>query len=256
MGKSQLEPTENLQFIGALFRHGLGLVQMPTDRWTKIQMAVHHALMEELVFCQQPSCISLLTLQMFQVSYIGWCYSYLGPHLWWWQNPLNVLEENCLLLTQVSSVRDVLLKGWSAHLNHQVMSGLWSSEERRSHINVLEFKALINAVHHWRQILYQASLMVAMDNTTVASHINCFPSWIASHINCLSGITLSLYCKWWSSSSTWLTPLQMWAWHLTGVMNVLSDTLLQPSNLKQHSGILVGLPEMVDAEYRPVHHQI
>ena len=44
---------------------------------------------------------------------------------------------------------DASVEGWGAHLNDQETSGLWSSEEIRSHIGVLEIKAVINAVHHW-----------------------------------------------------------------------------------------------------------
>ena len=61
MGKSQLEPTPNMQFIDALLHPGLGLVQIPNDRGMKIQKAVHYALMEELVFHQWQSIIGLLT---------------------------------------------------------------------------------------------------------------------------------------------------------------------------------------------------
>ena len=48
MDKSWLEPTQNLQFIGGLLTPDLVLVQVPTDRWMKIQMAVHRALVQDL----------------------------------------------------------------------------------------------------------------------------------------------------------------------------------------------------------------
>ena len=38
---------------------------------------------------------------------------------------------------------DASLEVWGAHLNYQVMSGLWSSKIRNSHISVLELKAVI-----------------------------------------------------------------------------------------------------------------
>ena len=80
----------------------------------------------------------------------------LGPHLQWWQNPMNVLGSH---------------NSWGDHLNDQVTLGLWLFEERSSHISVLELKAMINKVCHWRQILCQANLMVITDKITVAAYI-------------------------------------------------------------------------------------
>ena len=111
-----------------------------------------------------------------------WLPESLRPHHWWWQNLLNVLEGISwqLFNTTHHMYFDALLEGWGAQLNDQVMSGLWSSERRSSHFNVLELKALINTVHQWKQILCQVSLMVAMDTVTVTAS--------APH-------TQHLYCK-------------------------------------------------------------
>ena len=59
--KSSMEWTQNLQFIRTWLNPGLGLVQIPNDIWTKIQMAVHHPLMEELALRQWQCLLCLLT---------------------------------------------------------------------------------------------------------------------------------------------------------------------------------------------------
>ncbi|XP_041349464.1 zinc metalloproteinase nas-13-like [Gigantopelta aegis] len=67
---------------------------------------------------------------------------------------------------------DASLEGWGAHLSNQTTSGLWSPVELGLHINLLELLAVYYAILHWRQMLTEASLMVATDSTTAAAYIN------------------------------------------------------------------------------------
>ena len=68
-------------------------------------------------------------------------------HLKWWEDLQNLMAgapihhvHNTLVFTDVSQ------KGWGAHLNEIVLSGLWSNKEDQLHINALELKAVLLAL--------------------------------------------------------------------------------------------------------------
>ena len=69
-------------------------------------------------------------------------------HLKWWENlhnlmagaPIHPHVHNTLVFTHASQ------KGWGAHLNDLVLSGLWLNKESQLHINVLELKAVLLAL--------------------------------------------------------------------------------------------------------------
>ena len=69
-------------------------------------------------------------------------------HLKWWENLQNLMAgapihphfHNTLVVTDASQ------KGWGAHLNEIVLSGLWSNKEAQLHINVLQLKAVLLAL--------------------------------------------------------------------------------------------------------------
>ena len=48
-------------------------------------------------------------------------------------------------------------------------SDIWTCSECRLHINVLEFKAVVLALHHWVSVLQGHQVMIATENTTVGA---------------------------------------------------------------------------------------
>ena len=54
--------------------------------------------------------------------------------------PIHPHVHNTLVFMDASQ------KGWGAHLNDLVLSGLWSNKESQLHINVLELKAVLLAL--------------------------------------------------------------------------------------------------------------
>lgn len=67
---------------------------------------------------------------------------------------------------------DASLTGWGATLDDLEMSGLWSSRETGLHINVLEARAILNAVSRWKHLLRNHAVTVRSDNTTSVAYIN------------------------------------------------------------------------------------
>ena len=91
----------------------------------------------------------------------------------WWEDENNLLPgaplhpptPSVTILTDASHAR------WGGHLGEQRVSGLWTPEESGLHINLLEMKAVINTLLHFKDQLKNQTLLVMSDNTTVVSYI-------------------------------------------------------------------------------------
>ena len=97
----------------------------------------------------------------------------LKESLVWWSNRqrlekgLSLLhkEPDLLLFTDASRER------WGATLNHIHLSGQWSKEEAREHINKLELRAILYALKSMRDQVENKIVGVFADNTTALSYI-------------------------------------------------------------------------------------
>ena len=67
---------------------------------------------------------------------------------------------------------DASNEGWGAHLDQRSTKGLWSDQEKRLHINVLELKAVSLALRNFKDQCQNQTVLVAMDNSTVVACIN------------------------------------------------------------------------------------
>ena len=63
-------------------------------------------------------------------------------------------------------------EGWDAHLDQRSTQGLWSDQEKRLHINVLELKAVSLALRNFKDQCQDQTVLVATDNSTVVAYIN------------------------------------------------------------------------------------
>ena len=98
----------------------------------------------------------------------------ISAHLDWWQNPANVMrgadfhpkDHSIQLFTDASN------KGLGTHLDQSSTKGLWSDQEKRLHINVLELKAVSLALRSFKDQCQNQTVLVAPDNSTVVAYIN------------------------------------------------------------------------------------
>ena len=67
---------------------------------------------------------------------------------------------------------DASLTGWGATCSHQRTGGPWSRIKRKVHINCLELRAAILAVHTFAKNRDKILLLVCLDNTTAVAYIN------------------------------------------------------------------------------------
>ena len=139
-------------------------------------------------------------------------------HLKWWEDlqdlmtgaPIHPHVHSTLVFTDASK------KGWGAHLNDLVLSGLWSNKESQLHINVLELKAVLLALKGLQEHLQGQKVLICSDNSTVVSYLS------------KEGGTHSIeMCAliWRILAFTNSRRIQIRARHVPGCLNVTADSL-------------------------------
>ena len=106
--------------------------------------------------------------------------------------------------------------GWGAFLHPYHVSGLWSPQEARLHINSLELLAVFLALQSFEDLIFEQSIMIRSDNSTVVSYIN---HQGGTHSPSLCNLTLVLW-DWCRERS-----IHLLASHVPGEDNLLADFL-------------------------------
>ena len=98
----------------------------------------------------------------------------ISTHIDWWQNPANVMKGSDLHPKDhsIQIFTDSSNEGWGAHLDQSSTKGLWSDQEKRLHINVLELKAVSLALRSFKDQCQNQTVLVATDNSTMVAYIN------------------------------------------------------------------------------------
>ena len=113
---------------------------------------------------------------------------------------------------------DASVQGWGAHCAHMTAQGLWSTQQSKLHINVLELKAGLMALKTFvlQLSLQQRIIQVASDNTTVCLHKQAGRYSLLGHFcpNLASVCLLSEEQK-----------VVLSTRHVPGVMNLVADQL-------------------------------
>ena len=150
---------------------------------------------------------------------------------------LHPKDRNIQLFTDTSN------KGWGAHLDQNSTKGLWSDQEERLHINVLE----LNAVS--LDQCQNQTVLVATDNSTVVAYIN------------KEGGTHSVeMCAflWKIMTLCHCCHITLKARHIPGCLNVMANlsrsNQVQSTEWSLHSGVQTDLPKVVHSPPRPICH--
>ena len=98
----------------------------------------------------------------------------ISAHLDWWQNPTNVMRGADLHPKdhRIQLFTDASNEGWGAHLEQNCTKGLWSDKENRLHINVLDLKAVSQALRSFKDQCHNQTVLVVTDYSTVVAYIN------------------------------------------------------------------------------------
>ena len=197
--KSELEPKQIFNFVGYQFDLEEGRVRPTQERWLALTDKVRSILSGPVCPVRQfMSLIGLLTATEKQVHLgrlhmrpIQWHLKNnwripeslekvipvpksLHPHLGWWLEEDNVLLGQPLhpLKHALQIFTDASKEGWGAHLDECTARGTWSLPESMLHINQLELKAVFLALKEFRTLVYNKTVLIATDNTTVVAYIN------------------------------------------------------------------------------------
>ena len=91
----------------------------------------------------------------------------------WWLDNLDgfvtPVKRNKPIMTVTS---DASKKGWGAECNGMTTGGMWTLEESRLHINLLELKAALFALKTFCKDIHHSSILIRSDNSTTVAHIN------------------------------------------------------------------------------------
>ena len=142
----------------------------------------------------------------------------LHPRLRWWLEESNVLLGQPLhpLKHALQIFTDASKEGWGAHLDEHTARGQWSLPESKLHINHLELKAVFLALKEFQTLVFNKTVLVATDNTTVVAYINKEGGMKSGSLCALLWRILS-----------WCTRQQVTlrARHIPGRLNVIADKL-------------------------------
>ena len=67
--------------------------------------------------------------------------------------------------------KELLEKGWGAHLQELTVLGAWTENEDDPHMNILEMKAILLAYNAFQQCLLGHKVALICDNSAVISYV-------------------------------------------------------------------------------------
>ena len=114
-------------------------------------------------------------------------------------------------------------KGWGSHLEQSSTKGLWSDQEKRLHINVLELKAVSLALRRFKDQCQNQTVLVATENSTVVAYINK-----------QGGTHSAEMCALLWKIMTWCHHyhITLKARHIPGCLNVMADLLSRSNQVR------------------------
>lgn len=206
--KSELTPSQNLQFLGFGINTLSMLIQLPLAKRLSLTSEIHHLLSQDRVSVRTlskligqlsatiqavfPAPLHYRSLQRLKREGLqGGSYESLvvldqetREELAWWLSNIrswkgrSILEDSVsLLITSDSSAQR-----WGAICNGTIIEGCWSLLERTRHINELELLAAFLALQSFAKLLDQGCVTLQMDNTAAIAAINRLGSPRSRHL--------------------------------------------------------------------------
>ena len=172
--KSDLQPKQVCQYIGAVFDSRSATVTPPRDRYRLTRDKILRYRNQALTLRQWMSLLGELS-SLQDLTYRGrlnlrYFQSWINKHryrdldtvlriddtvqldLQWWIQDHLILPGTDMVPPppDLQLFTDASLEGWGAHMNDEQISGTWTFHED-VHVDVLELMAVINAVRHWNR---------------------------------------------------------------------------------------------------------
>ena len=142
---------------------------------------------------------------------------------WWLHLPrLSLGVSLCQVSPDLHFWSDASDVGWGAHLDRQVVSGLWDAHQAALSINARELLAVKLGLHQFQSSLRGRTVAVFCDHTTAVAYLRKEGGTRSPLLNTLAQAIL----RWSESLSIRLAPQ-----FLPGSNNVLADALSRPHQL-------------------------
>ena len=245
--KSELDLTQDLQFLRIHLRLDLGRALLPESKAGEIVACTRHLsslkvlnysqvshLMGSLNWASGLIPLGRLYLRPLQrhfhslgltnrftpprqsdpVVLANLLRQWLDPHFLTSGIPIRPFQADYTIFTDASG------QGWGAHMGDSKISGIWTRIDRKLHVNCLGLKAVTCALQHWAPLLQGHQVMIATDNSTVVSYIN---KQGGTRSTSLLRLTVELFL--WLESQ----DIIVWARHIPGCLNVIADHLSRPN---------------------------
>ena len=241
--KCDLDPAQVYEFIGILFDLVVGTAQ-PAPHWLEAFLTLARQFLDtdQLPAVKWQQLLGHMTsleklvprgrLHMRPLQYClrdQWTASQSPDHLvtlseearvalqWWSHRPHLVKGVSLHHSTpEVRLFTDASTQGWGAHIGADEVGKPWPSSLLLKHINFLELKAVILALHHFQSQIQGRHVIVMTDNMTTVGHIK---NQGGTHSRELFSLTRELFL-WVDSHHVTLT-----AQHIPGHLNVVADRL-------------------------------
>ena len=133
--------------------------------------------------------------------------------LWWIENVQAYPKKVQVVSPSVTLTTDASLEGWGAVRENDRTGGNWTTDEKKSHINVLELKAVLFGLQALCGNVNSATIKIMTDNSTTMACINRIGS---AREEC-NNVTRDIWL--WCMSK----DIKLLAAHLPGVDNVIAD---------------------------------
>ena len=245
--KSELDLTQDLQFLEIRLRLDLGEASLPESKtWEIVARARHLSSLRVLTYSQVSQLMGSLSwasgliplgrlyLRPLQRHFhslrsdkpvyatasirpTGPCQpstALAGPTFSYLGNPYPHF------LADFTIFMDASTKGWGAHMGDSQILGTWTRTDCMLHINCLELKAVVSVLQHWAPVLQGHRVMIATDNSTVVSYIN---KQGGTHSPTLLRLTVELLL--WLEAQNIIVRAR----HIPGCLNVIADHLSRPN---------------------------
>ena len=136
--------------------------------------------------------------------------------LWWTRERLLSGISMTTLLPDHHFWSDASDQGWGAFLGSQLVSGLWSLEERSLSINLRELRAIRLGLHHFRDQIQGLTVAMYCDNTTAVAYLRNQGGTVSDSLNQEAQAIL----RWAEEMKLTLVPQ-----FIIGKDNVIADSL-------------------------------
>ena len=282
--KSQLQPQQDLVYLGAFLQLRQGIVSPTESRFQKITEL--SSLVMKKKFSTAEEILQLLGLMVSMIGLVPHARLFLRPlqiyllahwkpssrdlqapipvqppllpHLRWWTVPQNILIGQTLAFVphSITVETDASKTGWGAACQKLRAQGTWSCHLQKEHINILEMLAVEQALFHFKTLIQGKQILVKSDNSTVVTYLNKEGGTRSPHL-CMLTWRILQWCL--------QNKVAVRATHIAGIRNTIADHLSRRQviptewtlnrGVVQHIFNLTGTPN-IDLFASDLNHQL